>query len=131
MVDKNVDNKVSVVKNLLSRAVKAMEGLDDGPESSRKLSRASRSNQPTNSTWKTEMDRLFPNVFSSNSKRRALPTGTFSSHKKRCGSLTKKKEKTVTRKFVRLADKGQMEIPSVQEIREFFLSGLGEKIYSF
>ena len=38
-----------------------------------------------------------------------------------------KKEKTVTRKFVCLADKTQADVPTVQEKRELFQGGLGEK----
>ena len=46
--------------------------------------------------------------------------------KNRRSSLTKK-EKTVTRKFVCLADKTQADVPTVQEKRELFQGGLGEK----
>lgn len=121
MAEKNV----FVVKDLLSKAVKVIEGLanpDEGETSTAKPI-PSTTNQGAGTSFKTEMERLFPNVYGM--KR---PSNTnFSTVKWRRGSSAKKKEKTVTRKFVCLADKSQAEVPTVQEKRELFLCGLGEK----
>lgn len=121
MVEKNV----FVVKDLLSKAVKVIEGLaspDEGETSTAKPI-PSTTNQGAGTSFKTEVERLFPNVYGM--KR---PSNTnFSTVKRRRGSSAKKKEKTVTRKFVCLADKSQAEVPTVQEKRELFLCGLGEK----
>ena len=119
---------MSELKDLLTKAVKVMEGLADTEEGDSKAERRadSSSNQSTSSNYKTEMERLFPNLYS---KKRSSSTTThtkFSSKKNRRSSLTKK-EKTVTRKFVCLADKTQADVPTVQEKRELFLGGLGEK----
>lgn len=124
MAEKNV----SELKDLLTKAVKAMEGLADTEEGDSKTERRtdSSSNQSSSSNYKTELERLFPNVYG---KKRTSSTTThrkFSSKKYRSTSL-KKKEKTVTRKFVCLADKSQTDVPTVQEKRELFLGGLGEK----
>lgn len=75
----------------------------------------------------TEMERLFPNVYGK--KRASTSTNSTRnfSGKKRCSSSLKKKEKTVTTKFVFLADNSQADVPSVQDKRELFRCGLGEK----
>ena len=124
MAEKNV----SELKDLLTKAVKAMEGLADTEEGYSKTERRTDSspNQSSSSNYKTELEPLFPNV---NGKKRTSSTTThtkFSSKKYHSSSL-KKKEKTVTRKFVCFADKGQTDVPTVQEKRELFLGGLGEK----
>lgn len=124
MAEKNM----SELKDLLTKVVKVMEGLADTEEGDSKAERRtdSSSNQSTSSCYKTEMERLFPNLYS---KKRSSSTTThtkFSSKKNRSSSL-KKKEKTVTRKFVCLGEKTQSDVPTVQGKRELFLSGLGEK----
>ena len=126
MAEKNV----TVLEDLLTKAVKAMEGLEEGDSTMARQD--SPSNQPgSSSNYKTEMEKLFPNVYGKKrSHSSSTPqTGTkFSknSSKKRCNTSVKK-EKTVTRKFVCLADKSQADVPTVQEKRELFLGGLGEK----
>ena len=59
MAEKNV----TVVKDLLVKAVKAMEGLEEGDDSKMARPVESSSNQCSSSTYKTEMERLFPNVY--------------------------------------------------------------------
>ena len=121
MAEKNV----SELKDLLTKAVKAMEGLADTEEGDSKTERRtdSSSNQSSSSKYKTELERLFPNVYG---KKRTSSTTTHTKFSSSSTSL-KKKEKTVTRKFVCLADKSQTYVPTVQEKRELFLGGLGEK----
>ena len=118
MAEKNV----SVVKDLLTKAVKAVEGLANAPEGEHSTTNQSpaTSKQSTSASFKTEMQRLFPNVYG---KKRSSSNNTKFSNKKR----STKKEKTVTRKFVCLAGKSQEEVPSVQDKRKLFLCGLGEK----
>ena len=90
MAEKNV----SEVKDLLTKAVKAMEGLADTEEGDSKTERRtdSSSNQSSSSNYKTELERLFPNVYG---KKRTSSTTThtkFSSKKYRSTSLKKKGE---------------------------------------
>ena len=113
MAEKNV----FVVKDLLSKAVKVIEGLaspDEGETSTAK-SIPSTTNQGAGTSFKTEMERLFPNVYG---KRPS--TTNFSTVKRRRGSSAKKKEKTVTRKFVCLADKSQAEVPTDKKRENYF-----------
>ena len=129
MGDKNT------VKDLLSKALKAVDSMD---ESSKQLTRdttstgtnAQTSNRTTSSgSFRTELERLFPNVYGVDNKKRpsSAPDVRTSSRNKRRNNLSSGKEKTVIRKFVCLSDKDQLEIPSTQEKRDLFVCGLGEK----
>ena len=89
MAEKNV----SELKDLLPKAVKAMEGLADTEEGYSKTERRtdSSSNQSSSCNYKTELERLFPNVYA---KKRTSWTTThtkFSIKKYHSSSLKKKR----------------------------------------
>ena len=127
MADKNA------VKDL-SKALKAVDSMDEsGKQTTRETTstgeNALTSNETTSpGSFRTELERLFPNVYGTNKKRpSSAPDTRINYRNKKRKTSSKKKEKTVIRKFVCLSDKDQLEIPSAQERRDLFVCGLGEK----
>ena len=75
-----------------------------------------------------ELQTLFPHHFSSNSRSASYNRNRSNSRKRKRNGTTNSKSKTksITRKFVCLADKEQYEIPDREEQRELLVAGLGE-----
>ena len=84
---------MSVLKDLLTKAVKAMEGLADTEEGDSKTERRtdSSSNQSTSSYYKTVMELLFPNVYARRGRPRQLLIQSSPARKKMQQFLEKKK----------------------------------------
>lgn len=126
----------SAVKDLLSKALKAVDSMDESAKQTARETTSTSNNaltpKQTTSTgsFRTELERLFPNVYGIGNKKRPSsapdPRNIGSRNKKR-NTVQKTKEKTVIRKFVCLSDKDQLEIPTAQEKRDLFVCGLGEK----
>ena len=131
----NVNNMAdkTAVKDLLSKALIAVDNIDDSATQTTRGTNSTGGNtltpNQTKSTgsFRTELERLFPNVYGNKKRPSSAPDPRITSRNKKRNTLPPKKEKTVIRKFVCLSDKDQLEIPSAQEKRDLFVCGLGEK----
>ena len=80
----------------------------------------------------SELQTLFPHHFTSNSRSASCNRNRSNSRKRKRNAQQsgtnncKSKTKTITRKFVCLADKEQYDVPDREEQRELLVAGLGE-----
>ena len=116
------EQELNALRDVLRKACETVEALGN-KNTSGSSSNTGRSSSVTGPpVTGTEMEKLFPNIYGKRGKRPGYFNVPFRQKFKK-KSIGKK----ITRKFVCLSEKRQLEVPSIREKRELFVAALGEK----